>query len=494
MNEHFPDQLLDHRAQEHDPLKSDDGASGAATPAEKRQRRPAPWALWLMLAFTLCLRLGALWHAYGKAPNHILSEDSGLYTRTAHTMLLAGRFAQSTEPTAPPEVMRTPGYPAFIAALWAVFGERPVLVIVAQILLSVGTLALAYGIARRLWGARVALAATALLTLDPLTFYYSQLLLTETLYTFLMAATGYAGVRAIMNGRQERRWTFLMGLLLGAATLTRPIGYYLVFPIFIGLAVVKRREGRPWSGVALLLLLMMAPWLALVGGWKLRNLRLTGRAELSYVKDYDILWYQAAAVIGIKEGLSTDAVREKLEKQMPDMTGWRTGDRYAYYQKEGLAIIRRHPTIFIKTQLVGVTRMMLGPSGRRIRDYMDAKIPGAGPISDLRQLPPREYLRRWLGQYPGWLLLFLFECAFMALLYAGTLIGVGRTILRDRGRWPVQAFLLGVILYFMMISVGVDADARFRTPIMPYLTFFAGLGLAMVAGWTLSRKSKRESL
>jgi len=64
--------------------------------------------------------------------------------------------------------------------------------------------------------------AAAIVALDPLTFYYSVLLLTETLFTFLALVFLWLLVEAGTKSRGPAFW-LLAGAALGAATLTRPV-------------------------------------------------------------------------------------------------------------------------------------------------------------------------------------------------------------------------------------------------------------------------------
>ncbi len=109
---------------------------------------------------------------------------------------------------------RTPGYPLFLAACGAsVRAAR-----VAQALIDVSAALAAYLIARRLLPGRWALLAAGLVALNPFLIYFSALLLTETLFTAILAWSMYLLL--------ERR---LLGgtALLAIGVLVRPSGMLL---------------------------------------------------------------------------------------------------------------------------------------------------------------------------------------------------------------------------------------------------------------------------
>jgi len=105
-------------------------------------------------------------------PSGMLHPDSVGYDLDARALLRTGCFAMSPDRPHQPEIVRTPGYPLFIAMIYRVCGERPGAVIVAQILVSVGTLALLFLLTRDLFGPAVAVVAALLLALDPVSLAY----------------------------------------------------------------------------------------------------------------------------------------------------------------------------------------------------------------------------------------------------------------------------------------------------------------------------------
>ena len=126
----------------------------------------------IILGIVLALRLGVFLVIYPADPSRIMSPDSFGYDRLARTLARTGHFAVSPDRPELPEIKRTPGYPAFIASVYLIFGENHLPVIVIQILLSIGTIILTYILARTLWNQAAALIAALLLALDPVSFLY----------------------------------------------------------------------------------------------------------------------------------------------------------------------------------------------------------------------------------------------------------------------------------------------------------------------------------
>ncbi|MBN2563965.1 MAG: glycosyltransferase family 39 protein [Phycisphaerae bacterium] len=96
-------------------------------------------------------------------------------------------------------------------------------------LFGVATVALLAAFARRLVGDAAALAAAAILAVDPILLFFNALVLTETCYIALLLA-GFYGVTRLGEPRGWL-WAVTAGLFVGLATITRSGGLFL--PLFL---------------------------------------------------------------------------------------------------------------------------------------------------------------------------------------------------------------------------------------------------------------------
>ena len=159
-----------------------------------------------------------------------LTNDSFVYGDIAKNWLQQGIYGLSGIDEVSPTYIRLPGYPAFLAAVFAVFGmEHYRAVMVLQIFVDIGSCFLIADIARRLISSRAAKAAFLLAGLCPFLASYAAAALTETLEIFFtvlalrlrhrrvgvrrtrhwrQAAPAMAGVRACGGGRDSvaSRW------------------------------------------------------------------------------------------------------------------------------------------------------------------------------------------------------------------------------------------------------------------------------------------------
>jgi 4-amino-4-deoxy-L-arabinose transferase-like glycosyltransferase len=151
-----------------------------------------------------------------------------------------------------PSAARAPLYPLFIAALW--WHDTPPLraIRLVQALLGACVAALVYLTALRAFGSRAAMFAGLAATLAPLTIFTTTVLLTETLFSFLLMLGLW------FWGRQQG---FVAGLLIGMATLTRAVLSPLLGVVAL-LAVVLKFNRATHVKLLLGALLVIAPWTA----------------------------------------------------------------------------------------------------------------------------------------------------------------------------------------------------------------------------------------
>jgi hypothetical protein len=213
------------------------------------------------------------------------SGDAPFYIELAWNWLKKGVYGVPIGGHLTPVDMRVPGYPAFLAAIFALFGRSTRAVLLGQAGIDLATCLLVALIAARLAPPasrrRVTLAALWLAALCPFTANYTAVMLTETLVTFLTALALLVLLEAelqcsptepsarSLETLRVSRW-LLGGLIVGFGTLVRPETPLLL--ISTGLVVaVKWRRVAHWKKLARALALMLAGLILPLVPWAARN-------------------------------------------------------------------------------------------------------------------------------------------------------------------------------------------------------------------------------
>jgi 4-amino-4-deoxy-L-arabinose transferase-like glycosyltransferase len=184
--------------------------------------------------------------------------DGAAYAVLARSLGEGRGYREIEHPDAPRHAHYPPGYPLALAAAWGVTGPSNR---VAHAMSVVATAAAAAGFAA--WFARpypIAVAAPLALALAVNWRWGREggAILTEPAF---LAWTALALLAASWAGRRRDRIQtgLLVGLPLGAATLTRQVGVGLVVAVVADLLLRGRR--RTASGAALAVVMMVLPWL-----------------------------------------------------------------------------------------------------------------------------------------------------------------------------------------------------------------------------------------
>ncbi len=231
----------------------------------------------MRLVFTLpVLAAGAalrLWfiHAHPQ-----IQGDSLVYGDIAANWLTHGIYGHSVGhesglTTIEPTLVRLPGYPAFLALCFAIFGIANYhAVLYLQAIIDLGTCLLIAGLATRICGPRAGRIALLLAALCPFTASYVATPLTETLSIFCVAL----GFRALAEILEAPRvlWIALLVFAWAYAVLLRPDGALLAVVLWTALIVYGRHSFGVVSALRLAGVAALLSLLPLVA-WTLRNAR-----------------------------------------------------------------------------------------------------------------------------------------------------------------------------------------------------------------------------
>ena len=189
-----------------------------------------------------------------------------------------------------------PGYPAYLAAIYFLFGRTDKAVMVVQIVVDLATCVVAALSAARLAPSTnrtlVATIALWMAALCPFTANYSAVVLTEVLATFLTTLALYCFVSILEPASidlplhsMDRKTLFSVvgswlgvGILVGVGTLVRPELGLLLLALGIVLAA-RWRRAKDWPKLVLAVSWLAFGLLLALTRWSVRNARTLGRVQ-----------------------------------------------------------------------------------------------------------------------------------------------------------------------------------------------------------------------
>ncbi len=221
--------------------------------------------------------------------------DTKFYDALAQNWLYHGVYGLFVHGHLAPTDMRAPGYPAFLAAVYALFGPSHRAVLIAQaivgLLTCLGIASIASHLAPASAQRKAATAALWIAALCPFTANYDSILLTEALAIFLttfsilifislldhplIARPNSASARNVLS---FAGWVSSGGILVGIGALVRP-----EMPLVLAAAglifTVRLRRRVDWPKLVLTISWMAAGLVLPLLPWAARNARVLGRIQ-----------------------------------------------------------------------------------------------------------------------------------------------------------------------------------------------------------------------
>lgn len=380
-------------------------------------------------------------------PVESVVNDAAEYDTIAWNLASGNGF--SMEPGLPTPT-RGPGFPVFLALLYAVFGHAFLAGTLAHAALGALACWLTWRIANRLFGPGPALAAAWFSALYPVSIAYSNMLMSETLFTVFFLGSIDFFLRS--EGGSRRGDLVISGVLLALATLTRATT--MLFPLGAALALFVSGRPRPLLNS----LIFALAWAAAIAPWTLRNYRQFGTYLPVATGGSTCLYATGVEAEGGTYQQGFDQIAEKLErfKASPE---YGAGLHPSIKFDRGL---KQEASGKIKANLSGYLSVVL----RRIPKYWFSSHSSLFGVD--RPLSEYRAEGRW-----GPIAFRLGLIAFHAGLCALALLGMYYW----RRTFRAWAILLLVFLYFNMHAT-FDMCPRYFVPIFPYLFVFCGAALA----------------
>ncbi len=435
---------------------------------------------WTVLA--LCLIARMLWFlAAGpfQMPTRAqldFSNDSQGYHDLAITLLDHGEFSRGAD--RPPDALRTPGYPLFVAAIYSVGDRNPWVVMLFQYLLDTASCALLMLILAQRCGMRVAFWAGLIYAFDPHMILYGGMLLSDSLFVFVLVTFLWI-VNSLIAPAESKfaisGW-LSSGIVIGIAALIRPAAQFLPVLVLGWMFFAYRRK----ISTALTYGFMLALGFSVaIAPWVLRNHRVFGHPGLSSSGPYNLLILNVApAVAEIRElPFAETATRLLLEADSlaaaegEDLRRMNEFDKAEYWSQTARDYFGKYPLPIALSYMKGVlfTFANLGTADiARVLGRPSTALTDAHGVD--------EKLSGFISRKSA-----LEICAgiLAALMLLVTYAAIARGIwgVRNLGGNAFPWLCAICIIYFAFIAGG-GGVARFRLPMVPFYAVFAGMGLA----------------
>jgi len=372
-----------------------------------------------------------------------------------------------------PAAIRGPGYPYLLGATYAVSGDSIDAARLLNAALGALTVLLVYLIAKRIWGRRTALLASAFTAIFPPLVLLSRDLVSESLFIPLELGAVLCALEFRRSGGAWR-WAAAAGGLCGLAILTRNTGFVLAIPIALGL---WRSEDRPLDRalagplVALVCAaLTIAPWMLRDAAEFGRFVPVTTSGGIALAGTYNQASYADSDSHG---GWRNPQVVPEFTHLFRE-PGRDEAEVDRILRDDALSFAWSHPGYVAETSVWNLLRLF-EVSGDSVVDrdgvvYSDRGVGSTNPPADR------------IG---------LAIAVLFALVGAATLIGSRARARREGGPPELPTgplFLWLVPLAMLAVAVPIAGVPRYRLPADPFLLMLAALGFL----WMIDRRTRLE--
>ena len=412
--------------------------------------------------------------------------DQEGYKRLGEVLATTGEFTRYPEaPVFVPEVIRTPGYPAFVAVVYRVFGVgNQMALAISQAFVFAALCLIVLALARRVAGERTATVAAIAAALFAPFPYFGALALTELWATFIVSIAMLACVKAVQSGKA--RDYAIAGVLFSLATLVRPA--FVLLPFFLAIAVplfVRAQRDAPalkgWAVLATAAALTLAPWFAY-------NYTYLGRLTLSPAGGvgrgtWEAAWqgrWEGRTQAALTDAATITTDRAQLEQRVRAIaaeTGHDPGPMIDYVREwRDIHEMWDTPTDPVERAAARIKadQAYLDAGMRHIREdpigHVVRRLTRGPFVLWAAEIPIRYTL---INSLPVWVIRVIWLAQVVLLIAAA----LGALKLARGGRWLECVVLVLPLIYVTAVHLPLLCEARQSLPVKPLVIVLAAICL-----------------
>lgn len=412
--------------------------------------------------------------------------DSWTYIRAAKSLINnASFFSDGT-----PEILRTPGYPIFLIP-GLLIGSPEIFAVLIQSILSCLTVYLVFLTSREVFrDDQIALVGAALYAFEPLSILYVSVMLTETLFAFLITSFVYLFTIYIRTQKLDH----LVGacLFLIGSIYVRPASYYLpvlVLIFILVLGLINREHMRKLFGHVLIFALLC---IIAVGAWQTRNDVQTGYWGFSSSAPYNLYFWMGSLILAGKTGQTPDSIRDRWGEflpeqyfiERPDQREWPESKILNWQKKQGIIFIKENLYDYFRLVLKGAVYNLLGSGFETYRYLLRGATNAFRPTKETGReldLGASIFVQavNWMRSLP--LSFLIIQICFLTLLAVTYALAIPGVIYGFKTNSTIMCFMILTSAYLIVTPAAVGLwSSRFRMPAMPMVCILSGFGFSRV--------------
>lgn len=428
-----------------------------------------------------------------------MGTDQRGYHQLAVTLLEHKKL--SFKPELPPVVLRTPGYPVFIAATYYIFGKQPWIVILLQNLIDPFTAILILIIFSKLIDPKIGLISGILYSIEPHIIMYTNTFYSDSLFIFMLSLFLFFLTEFILNSGKNVN-IIIASVLLGLAVLVKPAAAYLPFLIVIPLLFKFKKEYKQVIKYSFTFLIF---YFITISPWLIRNYIHYGKIFLSNSGEYNLLAINITPMEIPKRNkpqyivekelrdeadslMLADGIKpfwnEKPKDYWEELNLQQDINKTEYWKRTAIKYINQDPVSFTKHYFIGILHSFLNVASAGFAESLNLTSKGRSinlkSETDFINLIKRFFIEKSLPEIIFGILIGI----YLFLIYFSLIMGLIK--LKDYNNKNILYAYFLFSIYFILIA-GAGGLARFRLPAVPFYIGISGLGLFEIIKYSLRK-------
>lgn len=431
----------------------------------------------IIIAVSLCVYLPIIFGLINLKDKNLpfVGSDAVEYFKLSESILHGGFYTQDNINH---EVFRTPGYPILLAISKGIF-QTYWSIIFIQLLCTIGISILIYKICKRFLSDKWSIFAAILFLIEPSVIVYTITAASDIPFTFLFILSIYL----IFFRNISYLNSVLSGLLLGSATLIRPISLYFI-PIVLILCFVFNFKKEKYTKLILNLVILIIFSSLILLPWLIRNNKLFHKVTLSSLPSYNLFHYNLPEYYSYTKNINPEEARNILKQDL----SFKVVNDDELRRGEYIDVLGDISSKHIKDDFWGYTRFHIV---KTIPFFISSSIKNAFVMKDaiLGITESNIEYHNISGEILKGNIMEVFRILKSEWLYFvermiwGILLVLALSSIFIKDNRKISILFITIIMYFAILT-GPVSYVRYRLPIQPFL-----MVLAMISIHTIYRKS-----
>tara|TARA_Y100000389_G_C17452562_1_gene515880 strand:+ start:644 stop:1930 length:1287 start_codon:yes stop_codon:yes gene_type:complete len=379
-------------------------------------------------------------------PDFFFTPDSARYVDAAKEICETGKFNDAKKA---PEIIRTPGTSLFLLPAVCFDINLKIYIIFLNSIMLLLTAFFTFKIIKLININTSSLFVFLIFLIDPTLFRYQYHILSEIIFLFWFTLALYFLITGLKN---INFFNLLIGfIIITLGTFIKPIILYLpyyLFACFI-LFYLFNSSFRSKFKYSLFLasIIGLIIHFSLTQIWTLRNYKVSGINEFTYIKTVNIYYYMTAGIIAKSQKKDFSEVQKQFLNKTENFS---ENELVDYSKSEFRKAILEHPLEAVRVGLEGALMTLFSP--------------GTGQYASMLKITNNyNATAKFIFNFFGFFWLAI--CCFLSIFGATKI---------ERNIFFV--ILVLIFLYLIIVSSGPMSYSRFRIPFIPIIVVFISCG------------------